>query len=55
MRDAQEQDAAEYVARNRDLYPNLAEHGHLGDDGWDTAFTEGLNCLLDGLSRLGSR
>ncbi|WP_256255779.1 TetR/AcrR family transcriptional regulator [Actinomadura madurae] len=50
-----EQGAAEYLARNRELYPSLAEHGHLNDDGWDAAFTEGLNCLLDGLGRLSSR
>lgn len=52
---APEHSAAEHLARNRDLYPSLAEHGHLSRDGWDAAFIEGLGFLLDGMSRVGSR
>ncbi|MFI0486946.1 TetR/AcrR family transcriptional regulator [Actinomadura sp. 9N215] len=42
--------AAEHLVRNRDLYPALAEHGHLRGGEWDTAFTQGLDYLLDGLT-----
>ncbi|WUI03755.1 TetR/AcrR family transcriptional regulator [Spirillospora sp. NBC_00431] len=43
--------AAEHLVRNRDLYPALAEHGHLRGDEWDTAFTQGLEYILDGIAR----
>jgi AcrR family transcriptional regulator len=41
--------AAEHLARSRDLYPALAEHGHLDDGDWDAAFVQGLDYLLDGI------
>ncbi|NVI93167.1 TetR/AcrR family transcriptional regulator C-terminal domain-containing protein [Actinomadura sp. BRA 177] len=41
--------AAEHLARNRDLYPALAEHGHLDDGDCDAAFVQGLDYLLDGI------
>ncbi len=41
--------AVEHLARSRDLYPALAEHGHLDDGDWDAAFVQGLDYLLDGI------
>ncbi|MFA1550532.1 TetR/AcrR family transcriptional regulator C-terminal domain-containing protein [Actinomadura chokoriensis] len=41
--------AAEYLARSRDLYPALAEHGHLDDGEWEAAFLQGLDYLLYGI------
>ena len=43
--------AAEHLARNRDRYPALAEHGHLKGDEWDSAFVQGLEFILDGMTR----
>lgn len=47
--------AAEHLARSRDLYPVLAEHGHLDDGDWDAAFVQGLDYLLDGIGGVISR
>ncbi|WP_279433097.1 TetR/AcrR family transcriptional regulator C-terminal domain-containing protein [Actinomadura bangladeshensis] len=47
--------AAEHLARSRDLYPALAEHGHLDDGDWDAAFVQGLDYLLDGIGAVTSR
>ncbi|WP_242911297.1 TetR/AcrR family transcriptional regulator [Actinomadura terrae] len=51
---ADERDADGYLARVRDRYPHLAEHGRLHGDGWDAAFAQGLEYLLDGVGRPGS-
>lgn len=41
--------AEEHLRTHRDRYPTLAEYGPpIGRD-WDTAFTIGLDCLLDGI------
>ncbi|WP_433469139.1 TetR/AcrR family transcriptional regulator [Spirillospora sp. CA-128828] len=49
--EADDSGAVAHLARHRDVYPSLAEHGRLSGDGWDAAFTEGLGCLLDGIAR----
>lgn len=41
-----------HLAANRDRYPSLAAHGHVSGNDWDTAFAQGLACLLDGLAPL---
>ncbi|MFA1544119.1 TetR/AcrR family transcriptional regulator [Actinomadura monticuli] len=46
--------AAGHLARSRDLYPALAEHGHLDAGDWDAAFAQGLDHLLDGIGAAGS-
>ncbi|GAA4241288.1 TetR/AcrR family transcriptional regulator C-terminal domain-containing protein [Actinomadura meridiana] len=51
-RDGAEHAVEEYLARNRDRYPALAEHGHLPGDGWDAAFAQGLDYLLAGMAPL---
>ncbi|RFS81138.1 TetR family transcriptional regulator [Actinomadura spongiicola] len=48
---AAEEAAREHLARNRARYPALAAHGHLPGDEWDSAFAQGLDYILDGLSR----
>jgi AcrR family transcriptional regulator len=41
--------ASRHVQENRGTYPTLAEQGHPSDLDWDSAFTQGLNYLLDGI------
>ncbi|RKS67786.1 TetR family transcriptional regulator [Actinomadura pelletieri DSM 43383] len=48
---AAEEAAREHLARDRARYPTLAAHGHLPGDQWDSAFAQGLDHILDGLSR----
>ncbi|MFB4319455.1 TetR/AcrR family transcriptional regulator [Actinomadura sp. 21ATH] len=48
--DAADRAAGELVRRRRDLYPNLAEHGHPGGEDREAAFEQGLTYLLDGMA-----
>ncbi|MGI5170831.1 TetR/AcrR family transcriptional regulator [Spirillospora sp. CA-253888] len=42
--------ADDHLRRRRDLYPLLAEHGHVSGNDWDATFGRGLAYVLDGIA-----